>query len=72
MAKASAGPEGPGTECQGSQTDIETRMRKPAKGNSIKVRRSATEAGGRDAKIFVEDANRLLSYEADGRIPVFP
>src|SRR6266851_2909484 len=56
----------------GSQSDIETRVVKPPKGNSIKVRRSAAEASSRDAKIFVETANRFLSYQADRRIPVFP
>ena len=47
------------------------RMGEPSKGNSIKVRRSAAEAGSRYTKIFVETANRLLAYEADRGVPVF-
>ena len=46
-------------------------MGKPAKGNSIEIRRSAAEARSRDAKIFVEGADGLLSYETDSRIPIF-
>ena len=56
----------------GSQSDIETRVGKPAKSNPIEVGRSAAEAGSRDAKIFVEPANRFLSHQADRLIPVFP
>ena len=55
-----------------SQSDIETRIGKPPKGNSIKVRRSAVEAGSRDAQILVETANRFFSYQADCRTQVFP
>src|SRR5258705_11550596 len=55
-----------------SKRDIETGVGEPRKGNSIKVRRSAAEADGRYAKIFVETANRFLSNQADRRIPVFP
>jgi hypothetical protein len=62
----------PVSACSSSQSHIEMRVGNPAKGNSIKVCRSAAEAGSRDAKIFVETANRFLSYQADRRIPVFP
>ena len=55
-----------------SQSDIEMRVGNPAKGNSIKVGRSAAESGSRYAKIFVETANRFLSNQGDCRIPVFP
>jgi hypothetical protein len=45
---------------------------KLAKGKTTKVRRFATVAGGRHAKVFVDTANRSLSYQADRRMPVFP
>src|ERR1700735_517715 len=55
-----------------SQSDIEARMSKPPESDSIQVGRSAAKSGRRNAKIFVEAANRFLAYHVDRCVPVFP
>jgi hypothetical protein len=55
-----------------SQGDVKTWLGESAKRNSIKVGRSSTKAGGRHAKILVETASCLLSYQRDRRILVLP